>query len=116
MLGVGLYGLTYIYPIYLPRVRGYSSLQIGETMFVSGLCMFVAAPIVGRLMSKVDPRLMIGIGFFGLRARHLAGLLHHQGLGLLGAAGAADAARLLADDRHGADQQRGARHPAAGTG
>ena len=65
VMGVGLYGLTYIYPVYLSRVRGYSSLQIGETMFVSGLCMFVAAPIVGRLMGKVDPRILIAIGFTG---------------------------------------------------
>ena len=65
VMGVGLYGLTYIYPIYLSRVRGYSSLQIGETMFVSGLCMFVAAPIVGRLMGKVDPRILIALGFAG---------------------------------------------------
>ena len=47
VLGVGLYGLTYIYPIYLARVRGFSALQIGETMFVTGLCQFIAAPIVG---------------------------------------------------------------------
>ena len=65
VMGIGLYGLTYIYPVYLSRVRGYSSLQIGETMFVSGLCMFIAAPIVGRLMNKVDPRILIGIGFAG---------------------------------------------------
>ncbi|WP_131113296.1 DHA2 family efflux MFS transporter permease subunit [Lichenihabitans psoromatis] len=65
VMGIGLYGLTYIYPVYLADVRGYSSLQIGETMFVSGLCMFVAAPIVGRLMGKIDPRIMIGVGFLG---------------------------------------------------
>ena len=65
VMGVGLYGLTYIYPVFLARVRGYSSLQIGETMFVSGLCMFVAAPVVGRLMNRVDPRWMIGVGFTG---------------------------------------------------
>ena len=65
VMGVGLYGLTYVYPVYLANVRGYSSLQIGETMFVSGLCMFAAAPIVGRLMGKVDPRLLIAIGFTG---------------------------------------------------
>ncbi len=65
VMGIGLYGLTYIYPVYLAQVRGYSSLQIGETMFVSGLCMFVAAPIVGRLMGKVDPRYLIAAGFAG---------------------------------------------------
>ena len=65
VMGIGLYGLTYLYPVFLARVRGYSALMIGETMFVTGICMFVAAPIVGRLMTKVDPRLMIGAGFLG---------------------------------------------------
>ena len=65
VMGVGLYGLTYLYPVYLSRVRGYSSLQIGETMFVSGLCMFFTAPFAGKLASKVDPRIMIAIGFAG---------------------------------------------------
>ena len=31
-LGIGLYGLTYVYPRYLAEVRGYSALMIGETM------------------------------------------------------------------------------------
>src|SRR5262249_29865402 len=35
----------------------------GETVFVSGLAMFIAAPIAGRLMTKVDPRLMLATGF-----------------------------------------------------
>jgi MFS transporter, DHA2 family, multidrug resistance protein len=65
VLGIGLYGLTYIYPVYLASVRGYSSLMIGQTMFVTGVCMFIMAPISGRLMGKVDPRLMIAIGFAG---------------------------------------------------
>src|SRR5881394_1980352 len=61
-LGVGLYGLTYMYPRYLAEVRGYSALMIGETMFVSGLTMFLTAPVVGRLMLRVDMRLMIAAG------------------------------------------------------
>jgi DHA2 family multidrug resistance protein len=65
VLGIGLYGLTYIYPVYLAAVRGYSSLMIGQTMFVTGVCMFICAPISGRLMTKVDPRLMIAVGFGG---------------------------------------------------
>ena len=65
VMGVGLYGLTYLYPVYLARVRGYSSLQIGETMFVTGVCMFLTAPFAGRLSIKLDPRLMIAIGFAG---------------------------------------------------
>ncbi len=63
VLGIGLYGLTYIYPVYLAVVRGYSSLMIGKTMFVTGVCMFFTAPLAGRLMTRVDPRLMIATGF-----------------------------------------------------
>jgi DHA2 family multidrug resistance protein len=65
VLGVGLYGLTYVYPIYLARVRGFSARQIGETLFVTGLCQLIAAPIVGRLLTRIDLRLMIGLGFLG---------------------------------------------------
>src|SRR5713226_5195132 len=54
VLGIGLYGLTYLYPVYLAQVRGYNALMIGETMFVSGVFMFLTAPI-GRLMNKIDP-------------------------------------------------------------
>jgi DHA2 family multidrug resistance protein len=61
-VGIGLYGLTYMYPRYLSEVRGYSALMIGETMFVSGIAMFITAPIVGRLMQKVDMRLIIAAG------------------------------------------------------
>jgi DHA2 family multidrug resistance protein len=61
-VGIGLYGLTYIYPRYLAEVRGYSALMIGETMFISGLTMFIAAPVVGRLMTKVDMRYIIASG------------------------------------------------------
>lgn len=61
-IGIGLYGLTYIYPRYLAEVRGYSALMIGETMFVSGITMFLVAPLVGRLMASLDMRYMIAFG------------------------------------------------------
>src|ERR1700742_3816238 len=61
-VGIGLYGLTYVYPRYLAEVRGYSSLMIGETMFISGATMFLMAPVVGRLMQKVDMRYIIAFG------------------------------------------------------
>ena len=62
-LGTALYGLTYLYPVYLAQIRGYNALMIGETMFVTGVMMFATAPIVGRLVGKVDPRFLIITGF-----------------------------------------------------
>jgi DHA2 family multidrug resistance protein len=61
-IGIGLYGLTYMYPRYLAEVRGYSALMIGETMFVSGITMFLMAPVVGRLMLRFDMRLILAAG------------------------------------------------------
>jgi DHA2 family multidrug resistance protein len=67
-IGIGLYGLTYVYPRYLAEVRGYSALMIGETMFVSGITMFLMAPVVGRLMLRYDMRYIIAVGLviFGI--------------------------------------------------
>ncbi|HLJ21671.1 MAG TPA: DHA2 family efflux MFS transporter permease subunit [Stellaceae bacterium] len=62
LLGIGLYGMTLIYPLYLGRIRGYDALMIGETLFVSGLAMFLTAPVAGRLIGKVDPRFMVVAG------------------------------------------------------
>jgi DHA2 family multidrug resistance protein len=36
--------------------------MIGETMFVSGITMFLTAPLVGRLMQRVDLRYIIATG------------------------------------------------------
>jgi DHA2 family multidrug resistance protein len=63
VLGIGLYGLTYLYPVYLAQIRGYDSLMIGDTMFVSGLAMFLSAPIAGQLSQRFDPRYMLIGGF-----------------------------------------------------
>ncbi|KFI26224.1 MFS transporter [Haematobacter massiliensis] len=68
VLGIGLYGLTYLYPLYLARIRNYTSLQIGETVFVTGAAMFCTAPIVGNLVRRVDPRKLIGLGLAGFAA------------------------------------------------
>jgi len=63
VIGFGLYAATYLTPVYLGRVRGYSSLQIGVTVFVTGVAMFVTAPIAARLSTRVDGRYVIAVGF-----------------------------------------------------
>jgi DHA2 family multidrug resistance protein len=64
VLGIGLYGLTYLFPLYLEEIRGDNALLVGETLFVSGVAMFLSAPIVGRLAAKADPRFLVMSGFF----------------------------------------------------
>ncbi len=62
VLGIGLYGSVYLIPLFLGRVRGYDSLQIGETMFVTGVAMFLSAPIAGQIARRVDLRMMLAFG------------------------------------------------------
>ena len=45
IMGIGLYGLTYLYPVYLAAIRGHNALMIGETMFITGMTMFFSAPL-----------------------------------------------------------------------
>lgn len=75
-VGVGLFGLTYLYPIYLAQIRGHNAAMIGETLFVTGAVMFLCAPITGRMIMLMDPRLMMMIGFvmFGLGTWMTTGL------------------------------------------
>ncbi len=61
-MGIGLYGSVYLIPLYLGRVRGFNSMQIGETMFVTGLFMFMMAPVAGKLSRYVDLRAMMAVG------------------------------------------------------
>jgi len=63
VLGIGLYGLVYVLPLFLAQVRHLNAQQIGEIMFVTGLAQFVSAPIAGRLSRAIDPRLQLSIGF-----------------------------------------------------
>jgi DHA2 family multidrug resistance protein len=63
LLGVALYGSVYILPVYLSRIQGYNSEQIGMVLAWTGLPQLLLIPLVPRLMKRFDPRLIIGIGF-----------------------------------------------------
>jgi DHA2 family multidrug resistance protein len=63
LLGVALYGSVYILPVYLSRIQGYNSEQIGAVLAWTGLPQLLLIPLVPRLMKLVDPRIMITVGF-----------------------------------------------------
>ncbi len=63
LLGIALYGSVFILPVYLSRLQGYNSEQIGFVLAWTGLPQLVLIPLVPRLMRRFDPRLVIGTGF-----------------------------------------------------
>jgi MFS transporter, DHA2 family, multidrug resistance protein len=63
LLGVALYGSVFILPQYLSRVQGYNAEQIGMVLAWTGLPQLVLIPLVPRLMKRLDPRILIALGF-----------------------------------------------------
>jgi MFS transporter, DHA2 family, multidrug resistance protein len=62
VIGFGLYSATYLVPVFLGRVRGYNSLQIGTTVVVTGVAQVLSVVIAARLSQRVDPRKVITVG------------------------------------------------------
>lgn len=62
VVGIGLYCGTYVIPLFLAQVRGYSSLQIGLTVVVTGLTQICISPFTTIIARKIDLRLMLAIG------------------------------------------------------
>ncbi|MBE9606222.1 DHA2 family efflux MFS transporter permease subunit [Acetobacteraceae bacterium H6797] len=62
VVGVGIYSAIYLVPVYLGRVRGYDSLQIGTTVFVVGVTQLMSVVIAAWLSQRIDMRYMITVG------------------------------------------------------
>jgi DHA2 family multidrug resistance protein len=63
VLGVGLFGSTYLMPVFLAFVRGHNALQIGEIMLVTGVAQLLTAPLAVAIERRVDARLLTAFGF-----------------------------------------------------
>ncbi|MEK1876323.1 MAG: MDR family MFS transporter [Rhizobium altiplani] len=63
LLGIALYGSAFVLPIYLSRIQGYNSEQIGMVLAWTGIPQLLLIPLVPRLMKRFDVRLLIAFGF-----------------------------------------------------
>ena len=61
--GAALYGGTFLMPLYLGRIRQFSAAEVGTTMLVSGLAMFITGPLAGRWVRQIDARIPMFCGF-----------------------------------------------------
>jgi len=62
VIGFGLYASTYLIPVFLGRVRDFTSMQIGTTVFVTGISQIASTLIAARLSQSTDPRKTISVG------------------------------------------------------
>ncbi|TDQ09606.1 DHA2 family efflux MFS transporter permease subunit [Pedobacter metabolipauper] len=65
ILGFGLYGSVFVFPIFCQNLLGFSALQTGELLFPGGLCTIVMMPFIGIMLKKNIPaQFMATIGMF----------------------------------------------------
>jgi DHA2 family multidrug resistance protein len=61
--GIVLYGLTAAIPLYLQGLMGYTALWSGLAMIPRGLGALIAMPLAGKLVGRIQGRLLVAFGF-----------------------------------------------------
>ena len=62
LMGLGMFGAIYVQPLMLEREMDYPILTTGLTLAPRGIASMLAMMVVGRIIGKVDIRLIIGAG------------------------------------------------------
>jgi DHA2 family multidrug resistance protein len=63
VLGVGLYGSTFVFPVFCQSLLGFSAQQTGEVLFPGGMFTVVMMPFVGIMLNRgVPAQLMAAVG------------------------------------------------------
>ncbi len=66
LFGTCVYSITTILPLFYQTLMGYSATSAGLAVSPRGLGSFCAALLAGRLVTKMDPRKLVAIGFIML--------------------------------------------------
>lgn len=62
IFSMGMFGSTFLLPIYLQTSLGYTALQAGSVFLPVGIIQGIMSPISGRLADKLNPKVPILIG------------------------------------------------------
>lgn len=62
MFGAGIYGSTYVIPLFLQMIQGLTPTQSGVLLIPGGIMMALAFPLSGRLADKMDIRIVVSAG------------------------------------------------------
>ena len=62
VVGFSIFTSVYLVPVFLARVRDFSSLDIGTTVFIAGLFMALSAAPVAAVSARIDLRIVMAVG------------------------------------------------------
>lgn len=66
MVGFFLYAVVFILPVFISTTLHYDATQTGLLFIPGALVTVVLMPMVGKAMQKIDARILIAIGLFGM--------------------------------------------------
>src|SRR6195952_1048901 len=65
ILGFGLYGSVFVFPVFCQNLLGFTAQQTGELLFPGGLCTIIMMPFIGKMLNKGIPaQFMATAGMF----------------------------------------------------
>ncbi len=65
ILGFGLYGSVFVFPVFCQNLLGFTAQQTGELLFPGGLCTIFMMPFIGKMLNRGIPaQFMATIGMF----------------------------------------------------
>jgi DHA2 family multidrug resistance protein len=62
IFSLGMFGSTFLLPVYLQNSMGYTALQAGSVFLPVGIIQGIMAPISGRISDKLSPKIPLFIG------------------------------------------------------
>lgn len=62
IFSLGMFGSTFLLPMYLQNALGYSALQAGSVFLPVGIIQGIVAPLSGRIADKSNPKIPLFIG------------------------------------------------------
>lgn len=62
LFGVGMFGSTFLMPLYLQNVLGYTAFQSGLVFLPVGILQALFGPISGFLYNKINPKIFVMLG------------------------------------------------------
>ena len=85
VLGAGLFGTTYLLPVFVQQIQGMTPTQAGLLLMPGGFALAVFFPLAGRLSDRLAPGILIaaGLAIFAYSSYLCANVDVHTGFWLL---------------------------------
>jgi len=64
IFGMGMFGSTFLLPIYLQNSLSYTAIQAGSVFLPVGIIQGLMSPLAGRAADKMNPKILIVFGIF----------------------------------------------------